>query len=91
MKQNTLIESSLMYTGIALLCASVAYFFLLDTTLKAMASALSPDQQVIEQMSLLKITLLLFVSGATFALTGLGITALNAWRAFNQTPSEVSK
>lgn len=91
MKREKRIENSLMYTGMALLCASVAYFFLLDTTLKAMASALSPDQQVIEQMSLLKITLLLFVSGAAFALTGLGVTALNAWRAFNQTPREVSE
>lgn len=90
MKQSTLIENSLMYTGIALLCAAVAYFFLLDTTLKAMASALSPDQQVMEQISLLKITLLLFVSGAGFALTGFGITALNAWRAFNK-PSEVGQ
>lgn len=90
MKQNTLIENSLMYTGIALLCAAVAYFFLLDTTLKAMASALSPDQQVMEQISLLKITLLLFVSGAGLALTGFGLTALNAWRAFNK-PSEVGQ
>lgn len=90
MKQNQQIENNLMFTGIALLCTSVAYFFLLDTTLKAMASALSPDQQVIEQMSLLKITLLLFVSGATFALTGLGVTALNAWREFNK-PSEVGQ
>jgi hypothetical protein len=90
MKQNTFIENSLMYTGLALLCASVAYFFLLDTTLRAMASTLSHDQQVMEQMSLLKITLLLFVSGAGLALTGFGITAINAWRAFNK-PSEVRK
>lgn len=73
-------ENLLMYPGMALMCAAVAYFYLAG--LVRLPDDLAKDtlQLALWQLELVRETLALFVTGAVLAAGGWGLSVFNAWR-----------
>ncbi|EKS4680058.1 hypothetical protein QB701_003975 [Salmonella enterica] len=76
-------ENLLMYPGMALMCAAVAYFYLAG--LLRLPDDLAKDtlQLALWQLELVRETLALFVTGAVLAAGGWGLSVFNAWRRWS--------
>ena len=76
-------ENLLMYPGMALMCAAVAYFYLAG--LLRLPDAVLQDtlQLALWQLELVRETLALFVTGAVLAAVGWGLSVFNAWRQWS--------
>lgn len=77
-------ENLLMYPGVTLMCAAVAYFYLAGLLRFPEDLAQDTLQLAIWQLSLVRETLALFVTGAALALSGWGLSLFNAWRRWSQ-------
>lgn len=76
-------ENLLMYPGMALMVASVIWFYLAGL-LSLPAEAVSDElAYALYQMTLARDALAIFVIGATMGLSGLGLAAFHAWKKWH--------
>lgn len=86
MTRERFTENLLMYPGMALMVASVIYFYLAGM-LSLPASAVGDElAYTLYQMALVRDALAIFVVGATLGLSGLGLAALHAWKKWQVSP-----
>ncbi|EAO6613318.1 hypothetical protein HT886_003939 [Salmonella enterica] len=84
-------ENLLMYPGMALMCAAVAYFFLAGQITLPDSLAKDVHYHALWQLELVRETLVLFVSGATLSLGGWGLSLFNAWRRWSLMTQQCGK
>ncbi|MEG0176013.1 MAG: hypothetical protein RR721_20845 [Aeromonas sp.] len=77
-------ENLLMYPGMALMCAAVAYFYLAGLVRLPEGVVQDTLQLALWQLELVRETLALFVTGAVLAAGGWGLSVFNAWRRWSQ-------
>ncbi|UCQ29572.1 hypothetical protein DCF83_17730 (plasmid) [Edwardsiella tarda] len=82
MKARKSIENYMMYPGMALMCAAVAYFYLGGMLSLPPSIADDPVQAAFFRLDLIRDTLALFLVGAALALCGWGIAVYHAWQAW---------
>lgn len=82
--KSKLVENLLMYPGMALMCAAVAYFYLAGLVRLPESVAQDPLQLALWQLELVRETLALFVTGAALAACGWGLAVFNAWRCWSR-------
>ncbi len=87
MGREGFLENLLIYTGVALMVASGAFFGLMQMLIAARVSWLPAEQ--IMQMRVLGdlVMLFLFVLGAGIGLAGGAYTAMNVWRKWRELPA----
>ena len=83
MTRERFTENLLMYPGMALMVASVIWFYL------AGLLSLPGDElaYALYQMTLVRDALAIFVIGATMGLSGLGLAAFHAWKKWRTIPA----
>ncbi len=87
MTRERFTENLLMYPGMALMVASVIWFYLAGL-LSLPAEAVSDElAYALYQMTLVRDALAIFVIGATLGLSGLGLTAFHAWKKWHAAPA----
>ncbi|EBQ9092862.1 hypothetical protein DK690_24165 [Salmonella enterica subsp. enterica serovar Richmond] len=77
-------ENLLMYPGMALMCAAVAYFYLAGLVRLPEVVVQDTLQLALLQLELVRDTLALFITGAALAAGGWGLSIFNAWRRWSQ-------
>lgn len=77
-------ENLLMYPGMALMCAAVAYFYLAGLVRLPEDVVQDTLQLALWQLELVRETLALFVTGAVLAAGGWGLSVFNAWRRWSK-------
>ncbi|EAO6358494.1 hypothetical protein FCF58_13790 [Salmonella enterica] len=91
MERERFTENLLMYPGMALMVASVIWFYLAGM-LSLPAPAVSDElAYALYQMTLVRDALAIFVIGATMGLSGLGLAAFHAWKKWQITPSQAGE
>lgn len=77
-------ENLLMYPGMALMCAAVAYFYLAGLVRLPEDVVQDTLQLALWQLELVRETLALFVTGAVLAAGGWGLSVFNAWQRWSR-------
>lgn len=87
MTRERFTENLLMYPGMALMVASVIWFYLAGL-LSLPAEAVSDElAYALYQMTLARDALAIFVIGATMGLSSLGLAAFHAWKKWHAAPA----
>ena len=87
MERERFTENLLLYPGMALMVASVIWFYLAGL-LALPAQAVSDELAwALYQTTLVRDALAIFVIGATLGLSGLGLAAFHAWKRWQATPT----
>lgn len=77
---SSLLENIFLFAGGALLIAAVLFYYLTDMMLRS--RGISAGTDLMPELIRDSGTVFIFVIGATFSLTGLSYSVLNAWKKF---------
>ncbi|HFE4537105.1 TPA: hypothetical protein ACF24J_003426 [Escherichia coli] len=86
MTRERFTENLLMYPGMALMVASVIWFYLAGLLCLPPEAVRDELTYALYQMTLVRDALAIFIVGATLGVSGLGLAAFHAWKKWQVSP-----